>query len=201
MLRLMHLLTPRIKTYSEIRKFEYLLTDPILSEERVKNLWLKFPQCEKVLKDMIDDVLVGEKSLHMVNTSSSEVQNVVSDYNKDLANKKISTYMYEMSKKKDGMKLESDKVFALLKFGLTGDSYGPLVGEIIEIIGEKATLKRLNNLLKDIENVKHYTPSPPEENLSNPKKYKKKKKQQFKEGDVIVKRGSKEMVVNENDYK
>ena len=92
--------------------------------------------------------------IFLKNKDPSYINNIIGDLTKlfekinefDIKriNRELGLYVYK--KHELDNKISNENIYSLLKFILTGDTYGPYLADICVIIGKKQTLYKLKNL-------------------------------------------------------
>ncbi len=130
----MDLMKIRIHFYSDLKNHVYFFVDPEydneLAEKFFKKLKLQNEEKATVLAEL-------KKRLLKIDEEQFSVERV---------NKECSMYLYENQSK--GYKNED--VFNLIRFAVSSNPVGAPVGDICNIIGKKAVIKRFDNTLKFI---------------------------------------------------
>lgn len=79
-------------------------------------------------------------------TILTELQGIIdteftdSSFNADKVNKRCSVYLFENKDKN----YKNEDIFALLRFVVTGDTVGPPIADVMEVVGRKQVLKRIS---------------------------------------------------------
>jgi len=60
-------------------------------------------------------------------------------------NKACSVYIYE--KNTSGETIKNEEVFSLLRYVVTGNPVGPPVGEVLDVLGKKIFMSRIENAI------------------------------------------------------
>ncbi len=112
----------------------------------------------------------------MKDKDRSYFQNLISDllrlfdkinnFEAELINRELGLFIYRRNELDKN--ISNDNIYSLLKFLITGDTYGPLVADICVIIGKKRVISILKNV--NIDSIEKQTITVIQAEISNQKK-------------------------------
>lgn len=130
MLKVMDLMKVRMRYIGDIKNHAYFFTDPDYETDLGRKFIVKLKQPAETNKAILADL--AERMAKIPDN----------DFNATELNKACSIYLYEQNQKPD-FSYKNEDVFFLFRYAMTGNPVGAPIGDISEVIGKGAVLKRL----------------------------------------------------------
>lgn len=121
--KIMHLMKIRIHFFKDMAKHTYFFVDPEYEGVIADKFMTKLKQPDSVKKVILNDL--------------AQLLSEIKDFDSDAVTLKCTDYL------KSNTSLKTEDVFFLLRFAISGNPVGAPVGDICEIIGLDATVRRI----------------------------------------------------------
>ncbi len=139
MLKVLDMMKVRMRYIKDIKNHAYLFTDPDYETNLGRKFITKLKQAPMTNKQILADLSLIMEKIDEQTFSADEL------------NKACSMYLYEQNMKPD-FNYKSEDVFFLFRYAITGNPVGAPIGDISEVIGKKAVLRRLSDAQDVFEN-------------------------------------------------